>query len=106
MARTLIHIPPQIRRGEAFEVRTTIAHPMETGFRANDSGQTVPRDIIRRFVCELDGQTVFSADLFPAIAANPYVAFYVRAQASGTLRLQWTGDNGFTQTEVVALNVT
>jgi sulfur-oxidizing protein SoxZ len=105
MARTLIHIPPQIRRGEAFEVRTTIAHPMETGFRANDTGQTVPRDIIQRFVCELDGQTVFSADLFPAIAANPYVAFYVRAQASGTLRLQWTGDNGFTQTEVVALNV-
>lgn len=105
MARTLIHIPPQIRRGEAFEVRTTIAHPMETGYRANDSGQVVPRDIIRRLVCQLDGQTVFSAELFPAIAANPYVAFYVRAESSATLRFTWSGDNGFAQTQTVALTV-
>ena len=54
MARTLIHIPPQIRRGDVFEVRTTIAHPMETGYRVNDSGQVAPRDIIRRLSCQLD----------------------------------------------------
>ncbi|WP_326542364.1 thiosulfate oxidation carrier complex protein SoxZ [Pseudorhodoferax sp.] len=105
MARTLIHIPPQLRRGEVFEVRTTIAHPMETGYRVDDGGKTVPRDIIRRFVCELDGRVVFSAALHPAIAANPYVAFFVRAQASGTLTLRWEGDNGFAQTQTVAIDI-
>jgi sulfur-oxidizing protein SoxZ len=105
MARTLIHLPPEIRRGEVFEVRATIAHAMETGYRVNDSGQTVARDILRRFTAELDGQTVFSAQLYPAIAANPYIAFFVRAEASGTLRLHWEGDHGFAQTEMVALNV-
>lgn len=105
MARTLIHVPPQVRRGEVFEVRATIAHPMETGYRSNDSGQIEPRNIIRRFVCELDGKTVFSAQLYPAIAANPYLAFFVRAETSGTLRLRWEGDQGFAQTEMVALNV-
>lgn len=105
MARTLIHVPPQVRRGEVFEVRTTIAHAMETGYRTNDSGQLVPRDILRRFRCELDGRTVFSAELFPAIAANPYIAFFVRAEASGTLQFRWEGDHGFAQTEVVALRV-
>lgn len=106
MARTLIHIPPQVRAGEIFEVRTTIAHPMETGYRADDTGRVVPRDILRRLTCELDGSTVFSAELFPAIAANPYVAFFVRAQASGTLRFTWEGDHGFAQSQTVALNVT
>ena len=105
MARTLIHIPPQVRRGEVVEVRTTIAHPMETGYRVNDSGQPVPRDIIRRLSCQLDGKTVFSAELHPAIAANPYVAFFVRAEASGTLTFLWEGDHGFAQTQTVALNV-
>lgn len=105
MARTLIHIPPQVRRGEVFEVRTTIAHPMETGYRPDDTGRVVPRDIVRRFSCALDGRTVFSAELFPAIAANPYLAFFVRAETSGTLTFRWEGDNGFAQTQTVALNV-
>lgn len=105
MARTLIHIPQQVRRGEVFEVRTTIAHPMETGYRPDDSGQIVPRDIIRRFSCALDGTTVFSAELHPAIAANPYLAFFVRAEASGTLSFSWEGDHGFAQTQTVALTV-
>lgn len=106
MARTLIHVPPGIRRGEVFEVRATIAHPMETGYRTDDQGRRVPRDILRRFECQLDGKTVFSAELYPAIAANPYLAFHVRAEASGQLTLRWEGDNGFAQTETVALNVT
>ncbi len=71
MARTLIHVPRSVRRGEAFEVRTTIAHPMETGYRPDEAGRVVPRDIVRRLSCTLDGEPVFSAELFPAIAANP-----------------------------------
>ena len=39
------------------------------------NGQVLPRDIIRRFSCRYDGELVFSAELFPAIAANPYLAF-------------------------------
>jgi hypothetical protein len=33
MARTLIQVPASARKGEAVEVRVTIAHRMETGFR-------------------------------------------------------------------------
>lgn len=105
MARTLIHIPPSIRSGEPFEVRTTIAHPMETGFRPDENGRVLPRDIVSRMHCTLDGALVFSAELFPAIAANPYVAFQVRAERSGLLRITWEGDNGFAQTETVAVQV-
>lgn len=105
MARTLIHVPSGLRRGEAFEVRTTIAHPMETGYRPDDRGRVVPRDIIRRMRCTLDGVLVFSAELYPAVAANPYVAFQVRAERSGKLSITWEGDNGFAQTETVDVQV-
>ena len=110
MARTLVTVPPTAQRGEVIEVRTLIAHSMETGYRPGADGKVVPRDLIRRFSCTFDDgvskEVVFSAELFPAIAANPYIAFSLAATASGTLRLVWEGDNGFAQTETVAIRVT
>jgi sulfur-oxidizing protein SoxZ len=105
MARTLIQAPASARKGETIEVRVTIAHPMETGYRPGADGRVLPRDIIRRFACRYDGETVFAAELHPAIAANPYIAFHVRAEASGMLEFEWQGDNGFAQVEQRALQV-
>jgi sulfur-oxidizing protein SoxZ len=104
--RAIITLPPAVRVGEVIEIRTLIAHPMETGHRADSQGQVVPRRIIRRFSCKLDGQPVFSADLHPAIAANPLIAFPLRAQRSGTLEFVWEGDEGFSHAQTAALRVT
>lgn len=106
MARTLITAPSTAKRGEVIELRTLIAHPMETGYRRGADGQLLARDLIRQFVCRYNGEVVFSAELYPAIAANPYLAFTTLATASGTLTFEWYGDNGFAQTESVSLAVT
>jgi sulfur-oxidizing protein SoxZ len=106
MARALIDVPASPRHGEIIEIRTLIAHPMETGFRVGGDGQKLPRDIIRRLSCRYDGELVFSAEFFAAVAANPYCAFHTVANGSGTLTFTWEGDNGFTQTETVAIIVT
>ena len=106
MARTLINAPSTARRGEVIEIRATIGHPMETGFRPGDDGKILPRNLIKRFSCRYNGELVFSAELFSAVAANPYLAFHTVARESGTLALTWEGDNAFTQTENVTLTVT
>jgi sulfur-oxidizing protein SoxZ len=106
MARVLIQVPAEARKGAVIEIRVLIQHPMETGFRPGASGEVLPRDIIRRFACTWDGVPVFAAALHPAIAANPYLAFTARAEASGTLEFTWTGDNGFAQTETRRVTVT
>jgi sulfur-oxidizing protein SoxZ len=105
MARTLITVPQGARRGEVIEIRTLIAHPMETGYRAGDDGKVLPRNLIRRFACRYDGELVFAAELHPAVAANPLIAFHTVATATGTLTFTWEGDNGFAQTETVAIAV-
>lgn len=94
-----------MRAGEPFEVRTLVSHPMETGHRADGAGGTIPRRIIRRFGCRLDGRVVFSAELHAAIAANPYLAFDLVAQTSGRLEFTWEGDEGFVHRESVELRV-
>jgi sulfur-oxidizing protein SoxZ len=105
MARTLLQVPAIARKGEVIEIRATIAHPMETGFRTGADGRVRPRDILRRFSCRYNGETVFSAEMHPAIAANPYLAFHLLAGDSGTLEFEWQGDNGFAQTERRTLQV-
>jgi sulfur-oxidizing protein SoxZ len=106
MARTLITAPTTAKRGDIIELKTLIAHIMETGFRPDANGQTKPRDLINRFSCRYNGELVFSAELYPAVAANPYIAFTTVATESGTLSFSWEGDNGFAQTESVAITVT
>ena len=106
MARAIVNVPSQAKRGEIIEIKTLAAHPMETGFRRTQLGELIPRDIIRRFVCTYNGVEIFSADLHPAMAANPLIAFTTVATESGTLEFRWSGDNGYTATQSAAINVT
>jgi sulfur-oxidizing protein SoxZ len=106
MVRTLIHMPASARRGEVVQIRTLIAHAMESGYRVDADGRVVPRDIIRRFSCHYNGVPVFGAELFAAIAANPFIEFHTTALDSGALSFRWEGDNGFAHTETRSLRVT
>ena len=106
MARTLINVPASARRGEVIQIRTLIGHAMESGYRVDAQGRVLQRDIIRRFTCRYNGEQVFAAELFAAIAANPFIEFSTLAVDSGTLAFQWEGDNGFVHHENVSLRVT
>jgi len=103
--RAVITLPAAIKAGVAFEVRATVAHAMETGYRSSDDGSRLARDLVRRFECRLDGEFVFAADLYAAVSANPYLAFWMRADKPGELGFVWRGDNGFEHREVRVLNV-
>ncbi len=96
MTRTLIVMPERARAGEVLEIKAMVEHVMETGFRHTELGERVPRNIIRRFRCLYNGEKVYEADFHPAMVSNPLVQFFVRAQHSGNLDFQWSGDQGFT----------
>lgn len=106
MSRALVNVPKTARRGDIVEVRAMIAHPMETGYRDGPNGVPIPRHIIRHFVCTYDGAEVFSAELFPAISANPFIAFSMLATTSGTVEFRWTDDKGNTETASAEIVVT
>ena len=105
MARALITAPATAKRGDIIEIRTLIAHPMETGFRPGADGRVMPRDIVTRVEAHFEGERVFAADLFPAIAANPYLAFPLRVSTAGSLVVTFQGDNGFTHRETAAIRL-
>ena len=94
MAFARIQVAPGVKRGDAVEVRISIRHPMETGFRVDDSGRTIARNTIKELVCRYGAVEVLRASLGSGIAANPYLRFFVTARESGTLAFEWTDDRG------------
>ena len=105
-ANVRIDAPKTARRGEIIDIKTLVAHTMETGFRRTHLGAPIPRDIITTFVCLYNGIEVFRAELHPSVSANPYLQFSTVAVESGTLEFRWSGDNGFTATQTARIEVT
>ena len=92
MASALINVPKKAKRGEIIEIKTLTSHIMETGYRRTATGELIPRDIITSFACRYNGVEIFRADLFPAIAANPFMSFFTVATESGQFDFEWIGD--------------
>jgi sulfur-oxidizing protein SoxZ len=89
-----LKVPKEARKGEVIEIKTLLSHVMETGQRKDAAGNVIPRKIINKFTAEFNGKPVFSADLEPAIAANPYLQFTAKIDESGTFKFIWTDDDG------------
>jgi sulfur-oxidizing protein SoxZ len=105
MPQARISVLKTAAKGDVIEIKTLIQHPMETGFRRDLEGKTIPVHIIDRFVCTYNGEEVFRADLHPSIAANPYLSFHTVATESGRLEFTWHDDDGSVYRESAEIEV-
>lgn len=105
MADARIQVPAQIKRGEPFEVKLIIRHPMETGYRLTDDGKPIPRNVIREVICRYNNVEVFRAETSSGISANPFMTFYVTARETGELVVEWVDDTGVKGSERAAVAV-
>ncbi len=100
-----IQLPAAARRGEVIEIRIAIQHTMETGFRLDDSGRAIPKNVVNSLTCRYNGAEVFRAEMGSGVAANPYLAFFTVADTSGELVFDWVDDEGRTGSERATLTV-
>jgi sulfur-oxidizing protein SoxZ len=94
--------PMKIRatmQGDVADVRVLMAHPMETGNRSS-GGKKVPLHFIQSITAQLNGKTVFSADISQAISRNPVFAFKVKgAKAGDKITVIWKDNKGESRTD-------
>ncbi|HZP79004.1 MAG TPA: thiosulfate oxidation carrier complex protein SoxZ [Pseudolabrys sp.] len=101
-----LKLPKEAKKGEIIQIKTLIAHIMETGQRKDKDGKVIPRKIINKFTCEFNGKPVFSANLETAVAANPYMQFSAKVEESGTFKFSWTDDDSTVTTAEEQITVT
>jgi sulfur-oxidizing protein SoxZ len=94
--------PMKIRatlQGDVADVRVLMAHPMETGQRKAD-GKVIPLHFIQTITAQLNGKTVFNADVSQAVSRNPVFAFKVKgAKAGDKVVITWTDNKGEKRTD-------
>jgi sulfur-oxidizing protein SoxZ len=99
--------PMKIRatlQGDVADVRVLMAHPMETGQRKDAAGKVVPLHFIQTITAQLNGKTVFSADISQAVSRNPVFAFKVKgAKAGDKLSITWQDNQGDKRTDEVVI---
>ncbi len=100
-----IRVPKRAAAGETVGVRVLIRHPMETGFRRDDAGRAAPYNVVEEVVCRYGGREVFRARFSSGVAANPYLLFYLRADASGEIEATWRDMTGATGSARARLDV-
>jgi len=103
--RPRVRVPRSVAAGETITIKTLISHPMESGQRKDDAGNTIPRSIINRFTCDFNGQNVVDVTLEPAISTNPFIEFEAQVPEAGEFRFTWYDDDGsiYEETSPVAV---
>ena len=105
MNKPRIRLPDPVKVGDVIEIKTLIAHVMETGQRRDADGKIVPRNIINSFRATFNGRMVFEADFQPGISANPFLSFFLKVSGPGELEFTWIDDTGTKVIEQTTLNI-
>ena len=98
-------VPAMVSRGEVFEIKTLVSHPMDNGFMFSRDGERIPRHIIHRFEAVYNGKRIFRADWHEAIAKNPFLSFYAVASETGSIEFRWYDDDGTVYTDSARIEV-
>ena len=95
--------PMRIRaqlQGNNAVVRVLMNHDMETGYRKDAAGATVPAWHIAEVSAALNGKIVMRAQWGTAIAKNPFTQFIVKgAKAGDKITISWTDNRGDQRTD-------
>jgi len=100
-----VKVPKSASAGETITIKTLISHPMESGQRKDSDGNTIPRSIINRFVCDFNGKNVIDVTLEPAISTNPYFEFESLVPEAGEFKFTWYDDDGSVYEETASIDV-
>jgi sulfur-oxidizing protein SoxZ len=89
-----IKIRAQVQ-GEITDIRILMQHPMETGQRKDEKGETVPVNFIQTFSILHNGKPLIDGQLNTSISKNPLFAFKARGiKAGDKLTVAWNDSAG------------
>ncbi|WP_106752506.1 thiosulfate oxidation carrier complex protein SoxZ [Pannonibacter carbonis] len=93
-AKPRVKVPKSANAGEVVTIKALISHTMESGQRKDKDGKLIPRSIINRFTCDLNGENIVDVTIEPAVSTNPYFEFDAKVAAAGEFKFTWYDDDG------------
>jgi sulfur-oxidizing protein SoxZ len=86
-----------LMNGDVAEVKALIRHPMETGRRKDEQGNSIPAHFITEVVATVGDRTLMTARWGAAVSQNPFLGFRVRGvQPGDELVIRYVDNKGET----------
>jgi sulfur-oxidizing protein SoxZ len=86
-------------------VKILMSHEMETGYRKDASGKTIPAHFIQQVSATWQGKVVLSANWGTAISKNPFLEFNFKGGQKGErIQVTWTDNKGEKRTDEATIN--
>ncbi|GGE07414.1 sulfur compound chelating protein SoxZ [Gemmobacter megaterium] len=104
-AKPRVKVPKSAKAGEVVTIKALISHNMESGQRKGSDGNLIPRSIINRFTCDLNGVNVVDVAIDPAVSTNPYFEFDAKVEAAGDFKFTWYDDDGSVYEDVKPIEI-
>lgn len=78
------------------QIRTLIAHPMETGLNTdNETKKTIAAHFIQQLTVLHNDEIILTTDMASGISKNPYFSFEMKGGEPGDkITIQWTDNQG------------
>ncbi|UCV12538.1 thiosulfate oxidation carrier complex protein SoxZ [Dechloromonas denitrificans] len=84
-----------LTQGEITDIRVLMQHPMETGQRKDERGQTLALHFIQNFTVNLNGKPLIDGQLNTSVSKNPLFTFKAKGiKAGDKLAVNWTDNTG------------
>lgn len=84
-----------VTQGDVTEIRVLMQHPMETGQRKDDKGQTLAVNFIQTFTVSHNGKRLIDGQLNTSVSKNPLFGFKARGIKPGDkIGVSWLDNLG------------
>ena len=91
-------------QGEVTDIRILMQHPMETGQRKDEKGQSLPINFILTFTVSHNGQLLIDGQLNTSVSKNPLFAFKARGIKPGDkLTVSWADNLGDKRSDEITI---
>lgn len=96
---------PKMTKGVVATIQTLIKHPNDTGLIKDEkTGQIIPAFFIQSFKVEFEGEPVYEMRLAAAVSKDPYIAFSLKVDKPGKLKMRWTDNKGAVYEQTTDIN--
>ena len=76
------------------DFRMLMRHEMESGFRKDKTGETVPAWFIKEFRVFINNESVLVGYIGPTVSKNPYFKCNFAGKAGDNVKVSWVDNRG------------
>ena len=95
IGKAIIRLPRKISKGSVVKVQSILIHPNHTGLvKDKKTKKIIPAHFVESCTVEFAGTKVYDLKTSAAMSKDPYIAYNLKVDKAGDLKMTWKDNKG------------